>query len=338
MRTDSAYYLAMLDLPSAKDASPLTMDALSEVLQDFRLSGVSYGRCELRAPWGLFFAEQKLLRFHFVSEGPCWLHTDADGWQQLGEGDLVLLPQGVAHKLAGCRDTPSDTLTGCQITRFGGNVCSVVQPGDGATTTLFSGSMELGSLALHPLLDAMPAVVRGCDVASRDPVVKPLLESMTVEAAQPRMGSATILSRMADLVAARLIRCWADSAPSSTAGWLTAIRDTNIGRALAAIHRDPGGNWTLERLAGVAGQSRSVFAERFSALMGEGPAHYLGRWRMQLAHDWLANEGLPVADVAFRLGYESEASFSRAFKRIVGKPPGLVRREGSGRKDISFGF
>jgi AraC-like DNA-binding protein len=314
------------------------MDALSEVLQDFRLTGVSYGRCELRAPWGLDFAEQKLLRFHFVSEGTCWLHTDANGWQQLQEGDLVLLPQGVAHRLAGCRDTPRSTLTGCQITRFGGNVCSVVQPGDGATTTLFSGSMELGSLALHPLLEAMPEVLQGCDVVSRDPLVKPLLDTMTIEAAQPRMGSATILSRMADLVTARLIRCWADSAPNSTTGWLAAIRDPSIGRALAAIHRDPGSNWTLERLASVAGQSRSVFAERFSALMREGPAHYLGRWRMQLAHAWLAGDGLAVADVAFRLGYESEASFSRAFKRIVGKPPGLVRREGSGRKDISFGF
>jgi AraC-like DNA-binding protein len=328
----------MLDLPSQNLAPTLAMDALSEVLQDFRLTGVSYGRCELRAPWGLDFAEQKLLRFHFVSEGTCWLHTDANGWQQLQEGDLVLLPQGVAHRLAGCRDTPSSTLTGCQITRFGGNVCSVVQPGDGATTTLFSGSMELGSLALHPLLEAMPEVLQGCDVVSRDPLVKPLLDTMTIEAAQPRMGSATILSRMADLVTARLIRCWADSAPNSTTGWLAAIRDPSIGRALAAIHRDPGSNWTLERLASIAGQSRSVFAERFSALMREGPAHYLGRWRMQLAHAWLAGDGLAVADVAFRLGYESEASFSRAFKRIVGKPPGLVRREGSGRKDISFGL
>jgi AraC-like DNA-binding protein len=316
----------------------MTMDALSEVLQDFRLTGVSYGRCELRHPWGLHFSEQKLLRFHFVSEGNCWLHTEANGWQELREGDLVLLPQGAAHILASSPDTPGGTLQGCQITAFGGNVCSVVQPGEGAITTLFAGSMELGSLALHPLLELMPTVLKGCDVASKDPVIKPLLETMTAEAAQPRMGSATILSRMADLVTARLIRCWADCEANSTTGWLAAIREPSIGRALAAIHREPGSNWTLERLAAVAGQSRSVFAERFSALLGEGPAHYLGRWRMQLAHDWLGSEGMAVADVAFRLGYESEASFSRAFKRIVGKPPGLVRREGSGRKDISFGF
>ncbi|QQR37082.1 AraC family transcriptional regulator [Devosia oryziradicis] len=328
----------MLDLPSSDPTPPLAMDALSEVLQDFRLTGVNYGRCELRAPWCLDFAEQKLLRFHFVSEGTCWLHTEANGWQRLHEGDLVLLPQGIAHELADCPNTPAGTLKRCQITGFGGNVCSVVQPGEGAVTTLFSGSMELGSLALHPLLEAMPEILQGCDVASRDPLVKPLLDTMTAEAAQPRMGSATILSRMADLVTARLIRCWADSTTSSTTGWLAAIRDPSIGRALAAIHREPGGNWTLERLASVAGQSRSVFAERFSALMHEGPAHYLGRWRMQLAHAWLAGDGLAVADVAFRLGYESEASFSRAFKRIVGKPPGLVRREGSGRKDMSFGF
>jgi AraC-like DNA-binding protein len=328
----------MLDLPSASNVPPVTMDALSEVLHDFRLTGVNYGRCELRQPWGLHFPEQKLLRFHFVSDGGCWLHTEANGWQELQDGDLVLLPQGVAHRLASSPDTPDGTLDGCQITAFGGNVCSVVQPGEGATTTLFCGTMELGSLALHPLLELMPPVLKGCDVASNDPVIKPLLEAMTAEAAQPRMGSATILSRIADLVAARLIRCWADCAANSTTGWLAAIRDPSVGRALAAIHRDPGAAWTLERLAGVAGQSRSVFAERFSALLGEGPAHYLSRWRMQLAHDWLGGEGMAVADVAFRLGYESEASFSRAFKRIVGKPPGLVRREGSGRKDITFGF
>lgn len=314
------------------------MDALSEVLQDFRLSGVNYGRCELQHPWGITFPEQALLRFHFVSQGPCWIHTEQHGWQELSTGDLVLLPQGIAHRLASAPDVAHDSLKSCQVTKFGGNVCEVMQEGTGPTSTLFCGSMALGARALHPLLNLMPPIIRGCDVAAKDPIVAPLLEAMTAEAGQHRMGGATILSRMADLLTARLIRCWVDCTSSSTTGWLAAIRDVHVGRALAAMHRNPGESWTVESLASVAGQSRSVFAERFSALLGEGAAHYLTRWRMQLAQEWLGQGGMAVAEVASRLGYESEASFARAFKRTTGASPGAVRRELSRQTDIEFGL
>lgn len=313
-------------------------DALSEVLQDFRLSGVNYGRCALRHPWNISFPEQPLLRFHFVSKGPCWVHTAAEGWQELAAGDLVLLPQGVEHRLASAPDVTGNAITSCQITRLGGNVCEVVQQGEGEASMIFCGSMELGAYALHPLISLMPAIIRGCDVAGNDPMVNPLLEAMAIEASQPRMGSATILSRMADLLTARLIRCWVKSHDNATTGWLAAIRDPHIGRALVGMHREPGKNWTLESLATLAGQSRTVFAERFSAILGEGAAGYLARLRMQLAQEWLGQGGLPVAEVASKLGYESEASFARAFKRITHASPGAVRRQGSGRIDMEYGF
>ena len=159
-----------------------------------------------------------------------------------------------------------------------------------------------------------------------------------LEAAQQQMGGATVLSRMADLLIARLIRCWASCSGSSTTGWLAAIRDPHIGRALVAMHREPGRNWTLESLAGVAGQSRSIFAERFSSILGEGAARYLARLRMQLARDLLGQNGPSVAEVASRLGYESEASFSRAFKRIMQVSPGILRRTKSGRTDKKSGL
>jgi AraC-like DNA-binding protein len=329
----------MLDRSSAQSPQePPPADALSEVLEDFRLVGVSYGRCELRHPWSLSFPEQGLLRFHFVSRGPCWLFTDGDGWLQLNDGDLVLLPQGVAHRLASTPDVECQSLEGCKVNNLGGNVCGVVKDGGGEATTLFHGSMAPGSRALHPLLTLMPAIVRGCDVASNDPIVRPLLEAMTAEAAEPRMGSATILSRMADLLTARLIRCWVDCSENSTSGWLAAIRDPHIGRALGAIHRDPGGDWTVERLAREAGQSRSVFAERFSALLGEGAGHYLTRWRMQLANEWLRERGSGISEVARKLGYDSEASFGRAYKRVTGQSPGAQKKVGSGRTVMPFGL
>lgn len=313
-------------------------DALSEVLQDFRLSGVNYGRLELHHPWCITFPEQSLLRFHFVSKGPCWVHTEAEGWQELREGDLILLPQGVEHSLASAPELTAESISKCQITKLGGNVCEVVKRGDGGATMLFSGSMALGAYALHPLISLMPPIIRGWDVATHDPMVNPLIEAMAVEASEPRMGSATILSRMADLLTARLIRCWVKSHDSATTGWLAAIRDPHIGRALVAMHREPGKNWTLETLAGLAGQSRSVFAERFSAVLGEGAARYLSRLRMQLAQEWLTQNSMATAEVASRLGYESEASFARAFKRITSASPGAVRRISSGRSDIELGF
>lgn len=314
------------------------LDSLSEVLQDFRLSGVSYGRCELRHPWSISFPQQPLLRFHFVSEGPCWIFTAAEGWQELKAGDLVLLPQGVEHRLASAPVASDTSITDCQITRHGGNVCEVVQQGEGDVSMIFCGSMALGAYALHPLILLMPTIIKGCDVAGNDPMVNPLLEAMAIEASQPNMGSATILSRMADLLTARLIRCWVKCHDSSTTGWLAAIRDPHIGRALVAMHREPGHGWTLESLAALAGQSRSVFAERFSTVLGEGAARYLARLRMQLAQEWLSQNGLPVAEVASRLGYESEAGFARAFKRITSASPGAVRRNVSGRTDMEFGF
>ncbi|WEK02202.1 MAG: AraC family transcriptional regulator [Candidatus Sphingomonas phytovorans] len=327
----------MLDLSSRPAPLPLVMDALSQVLQDFRLSGVNYGRCELRHPWSIGFPHQDLLRFHFVSEGPCFIHTEAQGWQQLHDGDLVLLPQGIAHRLASSPHVVNDCLKDCQVVGLGGNVCEVVREGTGATSTLFCGSMVLDAYALHPLINLMPPLIKGCDVAANDPIIGPLLEAMTAEASQPRMGSATILSRMADLLTARLIRCWVDCTGSSTIGWLAAIRDPHLGRVLAAMHRDPGHGWTLESLAALAGQSRSVFAERFSVVLGEGAAHYLTRLRMQLAREWLGQGGLSVAAVAARLGYQSEASFARAFKRVTHVSPGVVRRTNSGRIAMEFG-
>ncbi|WP_182509116.1 AraC family transcriptional regulator [Phyllobacterium sp. P30BS-XVII] len=329
----------MLDHPSRPSSPPhIPMDALSEVLQDFRMNGVNYGRCELRHPWSFAFPQQQLLRFYFVSKGPCWIHTEVQGWQELHDGDLVLLPQGIAHQLASAPDVVGDSLESCQVTKLGSNVSEVVREGTGAASTLFCGSMALGACALNPLITLMPPIIKGCDVAGNDPIVGPLLAAMTVEAAHPQMGSATILSRMADLLTARLIRCWVNCTGASTTGWLAAIRDPHIGRVLAAMHRDPGHNWTLENLAGLAGQSRTIFAERFSAVLGEGAARYLARLRMQLARELLGQSGMSVAEVATRLGYESEASFARAFKRITSVSPGVVRRTISGRMDMDFGF
>lgn len=318
------------------------MDPLSEVLQDFRLTGVAYGRGDLASPWGIAFEAQPLTRFHFLAQGECWLFTEATGWEKLRPGEVVLLPQGVGHRLASHPQSACHPVDPGSVAHFGGNVCALVQPGDGATATLFSGTMALEAHALHPLLSMMPPVLRSCDMIETDPVLGPLLDAMQVEAAEPRVGGATVLSRMADLLAARIIRSWFDCTKPDSTGWLAGMRDPQVSRALVAIHREPGRNWTLNSLARLAGMSRSVFAERFGTLMCEGAAHYVARWRMQVAREALKLRDSSIATIAAELGYESEASFSRAFKRITGEAPGSFRRAtaapaASGRSDILFG-
>ncbi len=295
-------------------------DPLSEVLQDIRLDGVSYGRCELRHPWGLYFPKQHEARFHFVASGSCWFHTAKLGWIELKAGDVLLLPRGDEHIVAsepGCHCKP---ISEQPVESFGGLVFRLREDGDGEETRLFCGSMSFVAHAVRPLIDQMPEVLRPCDLTIADPTMAGILDAMAREADQARVGGATMLARLADVAATHIIRAWVEDACVDAHGWLQAVRDPQLGRALAAMHRSPGQDWTVEALAELAGLSRSSFADKFRATMGEGPAHYVARWRMQAATEWL-RENLSIGEIAERLGYESDASFSRAFKRIMGTAP-----------------
>jgi len=150
---------------------------------------------------------------------------------------------------------------------------------------------------------------------------------MAAESISPRVGSATVMARLADIVIARLIRAWVERSTEDTCGWLAAVRDPQVGRALALIHRHPERPWSVASLATEATLSRTLFSERFTSLVGMSPARYVARWRMHLAGIWLGDERLNVGEVAMKLGYESEASFSRAFKKFMGVPPGSLRRQ-----------
>ena len=136
-----------------------------------------------------------------------------------------------------------------------------------------------------------------------------------------------MLSRLAELMFVELIRRHLEGLPPSRTGWLAGLRDPQVGRALAALHAEPGAPWTLEALARAAGLARSSLAERFAGLIGEPPMQYLARWRMQLAASLLSSTQDGVGAIAARVGYASEAAFSRAFKKSAGLPPAAWRRE-----------
>jgi AraC-like DNA-binding protein len=310
-------------LESAERVAP---DPLSEVLQDLRLSGVSYGRCELTAPWGIDFPPLSVARFHFVAEGEGWLFSEAAGEMRLQAGDVVLLPRGTGHALA---DTPRGAtrpIDDFPLEAIGDRTYRLHGGGGGARALLFCGSVGFDEPAIHPLLELMPPALLVRGAAAGDATLPMLLDTMAAEVVAQRIGAATMLTRLADVVITKIIRSWVEARGGDTTGWLAAIRDPKIGRALAAIHRRPQHPWSVAALAEIAQTSRSMFSQRFTAVVGVPAAHYLTRWRMHLATAWLQRDRVTVSEVAMRLGYESEASFSRAFKRLVGVPPSTLRR------------
>ena len=318
---------------SSGPSRTLTRDPLSEILQDLRLAGASYARCELTSPWGIEFPAQKLARFHFVADGECWLRAPPLRWTRLRAGDVALLPHGTGHVLTHRPRGRTKPLDAVPVELMGDRFYRMKAGGAGgagAQTLLACCSVDFEEPAVHPLLELMPKAIVVRSAATADATLPALLDTMADEVKSSRVGSATVMTRLADVLITRVIRAWVEGQcdnATNTTGWLAAIRDPSIGRALAAVHHTPGDPWSLESLADVARTSRSIFAARFATVVGVPPAKYIARWRMHLASAWLRRDRLTVTEVASRLGYDSEASFSRAFKRHVGVPPSALRRE-----------
>lgn len=330
----------MLDHSSNRPGDASSRDSLTEILLGLRLDGVEYGRCLLNTPWAVEFPAQRAARFHFVSRGGCWLRTKDTDWVRLNPGDAVLLPRGSWHVLASAPDVPGVGIDSLARVAVSENIYLVHgnDPGDhvmraasdaGAPSpdVMFCGALRFNLDPLHPLIAMMPEVMRADRLAQRDPTVPALLDAMEREVALDRIGGCGILARLADVVAASIIRAWVECACSDATGWIAAMRCPKIGKVLAAIHAEPERNWSVPALAELMGASRSNFAEAFTRTVGETPAKYVGKIKMFQARRWIASHGMRISVAADRLGYDSEASFSRAFKRIIGHPPRVARAE-----------
>ncbi len=311
---------------------PEGRDTLTEILLGLRLDGVEYGRCILRAPWAVAFPAQRSARFHFVGHGGCWLRTAATDWVRLNAGDAVLLPHGSFHVLASAPDVPAVDIDSLSRVAVSENIYLVgAAPGtaaavvDDATDVMFCGALRFNLDPLHPLIAMMPPVMLAGDLAQKDATVPVLLDAMEREVALDRIGACGILARLADALAASIIRAWVECGCSDATGWIAAVRCPKIGKVVAAIHAEPERDWSLPELADVMGASRSSFADAFTRTMGESPARYVAKIKMFQARRWIAQDGMRVATAADRLGYESEASFSRAFKRVIGHAPSAAR-------------
>jgi AraC-like DNA-binding protein len=304
------------------------MDPFTDVLRDLRLASSFYAQSELHAPWGLSFSMQDGPSFHIIITGRCWLRLDAEHIP-LGTGDLVLLPQGAEHQLAHPPEGAAIPLVALPSKRIGGNAARLHLGGDGEEALLICGGIRFAGTIAHPLVGALPQLLllRSEEREGRPGWLEGTLTLLGAEALSLRPGSAALMTRLADILVLQTIRAWLERDEARRPGWLGALNDPEIGQALALIHARAEEPWTVSSLAAAVHLSRSVFAERFSKLVGMSPMRYVTRWRMNLASSWMHEERMRPSEVAHRLGYSSEAAFSRAFKRHLHTPPGTLRRD-----------
>ena len=306
-------------------------DMVNDLLSGVRLRGLDYRRIEISAPYGLRFGEDMddtRAWFHFIGQGTVHLRTKSGAVHVLGCGDAVLLPcagihdlyseDGVAMRSVDAFEKAPLCDAASEIRACEADACR------SKDNLIFSCAMEFDLGWLHPLAHLKPEVMHIETVPDHDPQIPAILDVMTSELRAKRPGYGVILTRLADVVAAAILRRWVE-AGCDVCGWVEAVRDPKLARLLAALHKEPGRNWSVADMASEMGMSRSVFAERFVELTKATPQQYLTNLRMRLASQWIGRENLSLDEVSERLGYASVAAFSRAFKRTTGKSPGAIR-------------
>jgi len=323
------------------------MDALSDLLRVVQLTGAVYLDGAFSAPWCVNVPADSLLcsaylppservvSFHLVTEGRCWamLPHDRGGALQVDAGDVIVVPQGETHLLGSATDLSPELLAPLlanQVETTPGEVMTIAYGDGGAVTRMVCGFLAAQDISKNPLLSSLPRLFKIGMRGSRASWLESSLRFATEEAASVHAGSATVLAKLAELVFVEAVRCYVDTMPDDSKGWLAGLRDRFVARALALMHARPAHPWTVEDLARRVGMSRSGFAQRFADLLGVPPMQYLAHWRLQLASQQLRLSDRPLASVAEDVGYESEAAFNRAFKREFGVPPATWRRNAAG--------
>ncbi|MGN6570042.1 MAG: AraC family transcriptional regulator [Pseudolabrys sp.] len=319
----------------------MTADVLSEVLSAVRLTGSVFFDVTATSPWvaeappsakiadSIRPGAQHAIEYHVLTRGSCWI-TIVDGAPfepvRLQEGDIAVIPHGEPHVVSsapGMRAQPD--LDGHRRPKDESELPYRIRTGsDGASEArLMCGFFTCDVRPFNPLLESLPRFMRigrGTSAAT-DSVLEHFLRLISAESGDRRAGAQSILNKLSELMFIEAIRTHMDHLSGENAGWLSGLRDPLVGRALSLMHAQPARAWTLEALAEEAGASRSGLVGRFTQVMGYPPIQYLTRWRMQLAARRLGERGVKVSAVAQEVGYDSEAAFSRAFKKFSGRSP-----------------
>ena len=300
------------------------MDVLADVLQVSALGNAILNRSQVFAPFGLGVGREVRAAVHIVQQGTCWLTIAKRKPLRLNTGDIVLIPRGTAHAL---RDDPRTPVTPFaealqnQARRSRQRRDAVAQ-----SAVLVCAEIQFDEAEPHPLMTVLPELIHiSASLAEGDRGLMALSRILVREALGRRMGAELVVPRLVDTLLVFIVRSWVEQQPAESGGWLGALRDDQIGRALALIHEAPERKWTVDELASKVGTSRATFARRFSALVGESPYAYVTRWRMNLAARLLRTTSESAERIAASVGYESPTAFGAAFRRHLRVSPGKYR-------------
>jgi AraC-like DNA-binding protein len=322
------------------------MDAFSEILSGVKLSGALFFSAEFSAPWGFsapaskVVAEQvapsaaHLVLYHLLIEGGAFVEMEDGQSVLLGPGDVVIFPHGDPHHMSSAKTVRAPFPNYGITPKIKARDLSPLRAGGGGAISKFvCGYMTCDPHLSRPILNGLPPVFK---VNVRTDASGHWLESSIVhlvdEAVSGRVGSEAMLAKLSEALFVDTLRRYVDSLPDQQSGWLAGARDPVVGRSLALLHGRVAHPWTIADLADEVGISRSALVERFSRYLSEPPMTYLTRWRLQLAAESLQKTPRGVADIAADIGYQSEAAFSRAFKREFGQPPGQYRSDHKGSR------
>jgi AraC-like DNA-binding protein len=315
------------------------MDALSDVLRAAQLTGGVFLQAEFTAPWCVavqvttqFCAPflgptAHLIPYHYVAEGNLQVVVDDRAPQRVGTGELILFPRNDGHLLGTDPSLPPVMASDIIVPSPRGDLASIHHGGGGTPTRMICGFLGCDSVQGNPIVATLPAaMILKVEEVGPAEWIRSTFQYAAQEVASGRPGSATVLAKLSELLFVEAVRRYVEDLPADQTGWLAGLRDPLVARTLALMHGDLTRAWSVDELGREAGMSRSALADRFSRLIGMAPMHYLAHWRMQVAAQKLSGSSASLAQVAGLVGYDSEAAFSRAFKKAFGSSPATWRR------------
>ncbi len=318
--------MASAEVIRAEAATGNRVSAIGEALRFVQMSGVFYCPSILSEPWGLELpAMDDTVWFHALTSGHATIEVEGEVRSVL-PGDLVLAPHGNGHRAWGRETAPTPLVFELPHEEINEHYAILRHGGGGDVTNIVCGGIRFDHPAARQLVASLPAVIHiEASKSTRSDWMRATIDLMAEETRTLAPGSEAVVSRLCDIVVIQAIRTWIERDPAAQTGWLGALRDEQIGTAIARIHAEPERDWSVASLADEVAMSRSAFAARFTELVGESAMRYVTRWRMHVALDILRRTDQTIAATAAQVGYDSEASFSRAFKRVVGESPRNAR-------------
>ena len=316
-------------IPHTNTELPPSADPLADPLRLMKLTGVLHCQAEFTAPWGLKIPRiPGCMAVHIVNSGSFYLDIAGQQTIEVSAGSVVMIPHGTEHQLRSSPGVETTPLTEVPVELITERYERMRMGGGGESTSVSYCGVRYDPVAAARLIQALPLTIHVDTLTLANEWLQQTSRFISEEAQATRPGSEAIVTRLADIVVVQTIRSWFETSEGEHS-WLAALRDQQIGKALAVMHREPLRDWSVAALASDIGMSRSALSARFSKLVGQSVIQYLTEWRMQLAREELLGTGKTIAALVDKYGYHSEAAFSRAFKRTFGVTPGHVRKSAS---------